>query len=86
MVAESTQQSYVPRSILITGGAGFIASHVAVDLALKHPEYEVREAPLRFRNAAVRHRIVFSPFSKFFNVLYATIRWEGGRSDATDAA
>ena len=41
MVAESSQNYYVPRNILITGGAGFIASHVAVKLALKYPEYEV---------------------------------------------
>jgi nucleoside-diphosphate-sugar epimerase len=29
--------------ILLTGGAGFIGSHVAERLASRHPEYAVRE-------------------------------------------
>ena len=37
MVAENPQQCYVPRSILITGGAGFIASHIAVDRGIEIP-------------------------------------------------
>ena len=41
MVAESGQTYYTPRNILITGGAGFIASHVACKLALEYPEYQV---------------------------------------------
>ena len=41
MVAESGQTYYTPRNILITGGAGFIASHVACKLALQYPEYQV---------------------------------------------
>ncbi|CAK0782674.1 hypothetical protein CVIRNUC_005869 [Coccomyxa viridis] len=41
MVAESGQTYYTPRNILITGGAGFIASHVACKLALKYPEYQI---------------------------------------------
>jgi len=32
---------YLPESILITGGAGFIASHVAILLAKKYPQYQV---------------------------------------------
>ena len=60
MVAESTQQCYVPRNILITGGAGFIASHIAVDLALKYPEYEVSGCPLRFSNTGAKQHL--SPF------------------------
>lgn len=33
---------YEPASILITGGAGFIASHVAARLMKKYPKYQVR--------------------------------------------
>lgn len=33
---------YLPRSILITGGAGFIASHVVTQLLESHPQYKVR--------------------------------------------
>ena len=33
--------SYTPGTILITGGAGFIASHVATRLATRYPEYRV---------------------------------------------
>lgn len=33
---------YLPRSILITGGAGFIASHVVTQLLDSHPQYKVR--------------------------------------------
>jgi len=32
---------YEPRNVLITGGAGFIASHVAARLVRQHPEYTV---------------------------------------------
>ncbi|KAI8473068.1 MAG: hypothetical protein J3K34DRAFT_412096 [Monoraphidium minutum] len=35
------QEAYVPKSILITGGCGFIASHVVLLLAKKHPEYKI---------------------------------------------
>ena len=58
MVAESSQNYYVPRNILITGGAGFIASHVAVKLALKYPEYEVSGPSLSSRNALARPSIL----------------------------
>tara|TARA_B110000003_G_scaffold120377_1_gene122818 strand:- start:403 stop:567 length:165 start_codon:yes stop_codon:yes gene_type:complete len=33
---------YSAKNVLITGGAGFIASHVAVLFAKKHPDYKVR--------------------------------------------
>ena len=56
MVAETSQHCYTPRNILVTGGAGFIASHIAIDLARKYPEYEVSEAPLSFWNALIEQR------------------------------
>lgn len=34
-------EQYVPKSIMITGGAGFIASHVAVRLCQRYPQYKV---------------------------------------------
>ena len=36
------QEDYTPTSILITGGCGFIASHVVLLLAKKYPNYKVR--------------------------------------------
>lgn len=35
------ETDYIPRNILLTGGAGFIASHVAILLATKYPAYNV---------------------------------------------
>lgn len=32
--------AYEPKNILITGGAGFIASHVAEHLFFKYPKYK----------------------------------------------
>ncbi|CAL5023004.1 unnamed protein product [Urochloa decumbens] len=32
---------YTPKSILITGAAGFIASHVAIRIAKKYPDYKI---------------------------------------------
>lgn len=34
-------EPYVPKNILLTGGAGFIASHVAILLCNKYPEYNI---------------------------------------------
>jgi len=36
-----TDAPYTPKNILLTGGAGFIASHVAILLVEKYPEYNV---------------------------------------------
>jgi hypothetical protein len=36
--------NYEPTSILITGGAGFIASHVVILLVENYPQYKVRGA------------------------------------------
>lgn len=38
----SVQDVYEPRNILITGGAGFIASHVAIRLTKLYPNYKVQ--------------------------------------------
>ena len=37
----NSESGYKARNVLITGGAGFIASHVAILLAKKYPEYNV---------------------------------------------
>lgn len=34
-------EGYVPKNILITGGAGFIASHVVILLVEKYPQYNI---------------------------------------------
>jgi nucleoside-diphosphate-sugar epimerase len=34
--------TYHPKNILLTGGAGFIASHVVELLVHKYPQYQVR--------------------------------------------
>ena len=66
MVAESGQTYYTPRNILITGGAGFIASHVACKLALKYPEYQVSRMHCR-RVPGSRDSIICS--SIYFELL-----------------
>eukprot|EP01023_Acetabularia_acetabulum_P021898 TRINITY_DN21636_c0_g1_i1.p1 TRINITY_DN21636_c0_g1~~TRINITY_DN21636_c0_g1_i1.p1 ORF type:complete len:360 (-),score=79.21 TRINITY_DN21636_c0_g1_i1:967-2046(-) len=38
---EQADEDYIPKSILITGGAGFIASHVVLKLGREHPEYKI---------------------------------------------
>lgn len=42
--ANGNEYVYVPKSILITGGAGFIGSHVIKRLIKEHPEYKVRRS------------------------------------------
>lgn len=37
----SNTENYVPKAILVTGGAGFIASHVAIRLVEQYPQYKV---------------------------------------------
>jgi dTDP-D-glucose 4,6-dehydratase len=39
IAAETTD--YEPKNIMITGGAGFIASHVVILLAKKYPQYNI---------------------------------------------
>lgn len=39
------EDKYVPKSIMLTGGAGFIGSHVAILLAKKYPDYKVHFYP-----------------------------------------
>jgi UDP-glucose 4,6-dehydratase len=36
-----TDRTYTPKNILVTGGAGFIASHVCILLATKYPQYKI---------------------------------------------
>ena len=38
------QEAYVPRNVLVTGGAGFIGSHVTSRLVNNYPQYKVRGA------------------------------------------
>ncbi len=33
--------SYLPKNILVTGGAGFIGSHVCILLAKKYPQFNI---------------------------------------------
>jgi len=36
-----SEEDYVPKNIFLTGGAGFIASHVAILLCAKYPQYNI---------------------------------------------
>lgn len=40
-LANGNHEVYTPKSILVTGGAGFIASHVTKLLVTKYPKYKV---------------------------------------------
>lgn len=39
---QSTPEDYIPQNILVTGGAGFIASHVVIRLLNIYSNYKVR--------------------------------------------
>jgi len=41
MADTTTNGDYVPNNILLTGGAGFIGSHVAILLCKKYPDYNI---------------------------------------------
>ncbi|CAN0048432.1 unnamed protein product [Choristocarpus tenellus] len=36
-----SSHSFTPKNILVTGGAGFIASHVVILLVKKYPQYNI---------------------------------------------
>lgn len=36
--------TYEPKNILVTGGCGFIASHVVIRLVKNYPQYKVRNS------------------------------------------
>lgn len=50
------EATYTPSAVLITGGAGFIASHVAIRLAKRYPQYKVQ--PGAWREAGRREGLV----------------------------
>uniref|UniRef100_A0A7S4W8S4 NAD(P)-binding domain-containing protein n=1 Tax=Ditylum brightwellii TaxID=49249 RepID=A0A7S4W8S4_9STRA len=37
----NSNEDYVPKNILLTGGAGFIGSHAAINLCKKYPDYQI---------------------------------------------
>lgn len=41
MTENTIETEFVPKNILLTGGAGFIGSHVAILLAKKYPRYKI---------------------------------------------
>jgi hypothetical protein len=40
-MALDAEECYTPKNIMITGGAGFIGSHVVTRLVAKYPQYKV---------------------------------------------
>ena len=56
MTAETQQANkpYEAKNVLITGGAGFIASHVAILFAKKYPQYKVAAGPMEARRPRER--------------------------------
>lgn len=47
--AEDTVEDYKPQNVLITGGAGFIASHVVIRLVKNYAHYKVLQGVFRTR-------------------------------------
>ena len=41
LTREESTSSYRPTNILVTGGAGFIASHIVIQLVKNYPQYKV---------------------------------------------
>ena len=39
--ADGDTQDYTPKNIMVTGGAGFIASHIVIRLVKKYPNYKI---------------------------------------------
>jgi len=39
--ADCPADTYTPKNIMVTGGAGFIASHVVIQLVQKYPQYKI---------------------------------------------
>lgn len=48
---------YNPKSILVTGGAGFIASHVTIKLVQQYPGCKVRVLQLRLAASTRSHNL-----------------------------
>jgi hypothetical protein len=60
----ASDDTYTPRNILITGGAGFIASHVAIRLTKNYSQYTVGLKPENFCN--ILHSLSVQIFSLSF--------------------
>ena len=39
--ADGDTQDFTPKNIMVTGGAGFIASHIVIRLVKKYPNYKI---------------------------------------------
>lgn len=53
-MALDDEEGYTPKNILITGGAGFIGSHVVSRLVANYPQYKVRYPGFRVLWCRVR--------------------------------
>ena len=65
------EEKYTPEVILVTGGAGFIASHLVIRLVNTSPHYKVRYS--RFGKIGRHERISFSPWWCFAVLLGVTV-------------